>query len=241
MSGAMPAAEGRRRRLLRGVLPLALALLASWAGVFLLGRSTQASKLPTFQRLTFRRGTVWSARFAPDGQTVIYGANWDGKPREIFLTRPGSPESRSFGLVSADIYGISSTGEMAINMRGGTLARMPMGGGAPRDVLEDVAGADWSPDGRELAIVRKGSRLEYPIGKLLHESIQIENPRVSPDGRSVAFAEHGDSVRVTDRQGKIRTLTKGPGTVQGLAWSAGGTEVWFTERVMGTKDRSCGR
>ncbi len=229
VSGVMREAEPRQRRLLRRGLPLALALLASWAGVFLIGRSTRASKPPTFLRLTFRRGTVQSARFASDGQTVIYGANWDGRPREIFQTRPGSPESRSFGLTGADIYSISSAGEMAINIRGDTLARMPMGGGAPRDVLEGVTDADWSPDGRELAVVRDLKRLEYPIGKLLYESTGIGNPRVSPDGRSVAFAEREDSVRLTDRQGKIRTLTKGPGKVQGLAWSPGGTEVWFTE------------
>ncbi len=232
VSGAMPAAEGQRRRLLRGVLPLALALLASWAGVFLLGRSTQASKPPTFQRLTFRRGTVQNARFAPDGQTVIYSANWDGRPREVFLTRPGSPESRSFGLKSVDIYGISSSGEMAINIRGGTLARMPMDGGAPRDVLENVWGADWAPDGHQLAIVtgRGGERgrLEFPIGRLLYESTSIINPRVSPDGRFVAFVEHNNSLGVADPQGKIRTLLKSAEGIDRLAWSPGASEVWFT-------------
>ena len=230
VSGAetMLAAEPRRRSLLRLVLPLCVALVASWAGVFLLGRLGVSRKLPTFTRVTFRRGSVLNARFAPDGQSVIYGASWNGLPNEIFLTRPGSPESRSFGLTGADLYAISSAGEMAISNRG-TLARMPMGGGAPRDVLEGVTEADWSPDGNQLAIVKNDRRLEYPIGKLLYGAQRrIFSPRVSRDGRSVAFVEGGESVRLAELQGKIRTLSKGWKSISGLAWSAGGDEIWFT-------------
>ena len=107
---------------------------------------------PSFQRLTFRRGTVWTARFAPDGQTVVYGAAWESNPIEVFLTRPESPESRSLGLKDASLFGISSTGELAVMLeakttaggyeRFGTLARVPLGGGSPR------------PDPRERALRR---------------------------------------------------------------------------------------
>ena len=37
----------------------------------------------------------------------------------------------------------------------GTLARMPLAGGAPREILDQVNWADWSPDGSNLAIVRR--------------------------------------------------------------------------------------
>ena len=91
---------------------------------------------------------------------------------------------------------------------------MPLAGGAPREVLEDVEDADWAPDGKALAVVRlvgNACRLEYPIGKVLFEaSGWISNVRVSPDGRWIAFVDHpqkGDnngSVKVVDVSGKLR-------------------------------------
>src|SRR6185503_12479553 len=132
---------------------------------------------PTFRRLTYRLGVITGARFAPDSQTVLYSAAWDGKPVEVFSTRAGGPESRPLGLPSAGVLAISSIGELAISLGcelnwaecRGTLARMPLAGGAPREVLQDVYYADWSPDGKSLAVVRSVDgrfRLEYPIGRV---------------------------------------------------------------------------
>src|SRR5262249_40921008 len=142
--------------------------------------------------LTFRRGTIFNARFAPDGQSVIYGAAWEGKPFELFMTRPENPESRSLGITEAEPLAISSTGEIAVLLRRrpingwqtfGTLARMPLAGGAPRELAEKVADADWSPDGQHLLIVRyEGTRcvLDYPQGNRLVETTGwISNPRIS--------------------------------------------------------------
>src|SRR4029453_14363038 len=127
----------------------------------------------------------------------------DGRPREIFSTRADSSESRSFGLAGAGLLAISSTGELAISLNrhfmfgfetAGTLARVPLAGGAPREVLENVEDADWSPDGKSLAVSRitgNRSRIEYPIGKVLYEAPGwVNNVRVSPDGRFVAFLDH---------------------------------------------------
>src|SRR6185369_6789258 len=64
------------RPVLVGVLVLALGSALGW-----FARSFRGSNpSPSFQRLTFRRGTVWRARFAPDGHTVVYGAAWEDKP-----------------------------------------------------------------------------------------------------------------------------------------------------------------
>ena len=113
------------------------------------------------------------ARFAPDGQTIVYSAWWEGKPQELFSSRVGSPESRSFGL-AADILSISSRAEMAIQLlRENTLAQVPLAGGAPRELLEGVAEADWAPDGTALAVIHRvgeKNRLEYPIGRVLVEA-----------------------------------------------------------------------
>src|SRR6202035_368787 len=151
------------------------------AGYFSGGHSPAAS--PKFRQLTFQRGSVQSAAFAPDGQTAIYSAMWNGKPTpELFSTRIGDLLSRPLQLDDSQVADISSSGEMAIlehwrSLAGWTgramLARMAISGGAPREVLDDVQSASWSPDGSSLALARHtstGYRLEYPIGNVLYQT-----------------------------------------------------------------------
>ncbi|HVQ29197.1 MAG TPA: hypothetical protein VMV21_06450, partial [Vicinamibacteria bacterium] len=117
----------------------------------------------------------------------------------------------------------------------GILARVSLAGGSPREVAEDIGGADWSPDGKELALVRSGDsgRLEFPLGAPILESAFMSHPRVSPRGDAVAVFE-GQSfftcaVVLVDRRGVKRTLTGYDNRgCSGLAWSRDGGEVWFT-------------
>jgi Tol biopolymer transport system component len=202
---------------------------------------------PTFQRLTFQRGTVYSARFGPDGQTVYYSASWEGAPPRVFTLRPGTPESSTLSIPSASLLGISSGGELAILLEpriawngfvlGGTLARAPLSGGTPKEILQDVSQADWAPGGSELAVVHHVAgkdRLEFPIGKVLYETAGwIQNPRFSSDGRRIAFIDHpgnGDDggVALVEVTGKKSDLAGGFSTVQGLVWSPDKSEIWFT-------------
>jgi Tol biopolymer transport system component/predicted Ser/Thr protein kinase len=252
-SGAIVAATTSRPRRRGWLLPaaaglvlgaaLALAVRAGWPG-------KPDSKL-RLQTLTFRRGTISSARFAPDGQTIVYAAAWDGQPMEIFTARTDGHESRSLGIGSAEVLSVSSAGELAVALNRhflagfqstGTLARAPLGGGAPREVLENVQDADWSPDGKDLAVARyTGSRclLEYPIGHVLYQPVAwVSDVRISPDGRMVAFIDHpqlGDNVgtvRVVDDKGKI--VLSGPAATAGLAWSRRGDEVWSSAPLTAT-------
>ncbi len=242
--------DARTRSLWKPVLAAAL-LLALVAAAFMAGKKTSGGTVLTSSgstRLTFRRGFVWTARFAPDGKTIVYGATWDGKPMEIFTTRPESPESRSQGFTGADVLAISPSGELAILVNHrfgqtfasrGTLARVPLTGGAPREVLDDVAEADWSPDGSNLAVVRYtpqgGQQLEYPVGKVLYRTAEgfIGNIRISPKGDRIAFLDHpfaGDdqgSVVVVDLDGKVTRLGDS-WSERGLAWSPDGKEIWYT-------------
>ncbi len=245
-----------RRRLPRGALPalvgLAALLLGLLAGWFL----AKPSPVPpvSYKRLTFRRGLVVSARFAPDGQTIVYAARWDGAPRpQLFSTRTESPESLALALPEGRVVSISRSGEMLI-LRSrrwlsgfatvGTLAQAAISGSAARDLLEDVGDADWAPDGASLAVVRapgRRYRLEVPVGKVLYETAGwISHPRVSPKGDAVAFLDHpifGDdrgSVALLDTAGHRKALAGDWFSVQGVAWSASGEEIWFTAAPGGT-------
>ncbi len=247
--------ESARKSRLLPVLIACGFLLALAAGLVAGKRlwGSSAATAPLYHEITFRRGEIRSARFAPDGQTILYSAAWQGNPVETFAARQGTVESRSLGLGRAELLAVSSTGEMALSLGShpvgtwinvGTLARAPLAGGAPRPVLENVEWADWGPDGNTLAVVRNVSgrdRLEFPIGKVLYETSGgwISYPRVSPKGDFVAFMDHpnqgddGGSVAVVDLSGKKKNLTRNWYGTQGLAWSPDGREVWFTASELG--------
>ncbi len=234
---------------------LALSVLVALAAGIYVGKkmfSFVPPPPPTYRQLTFRRGSIRSARFAPDGQTILYSAAWQGSPVDVFTARPEAPEARSMGLSRTQLASVSSASEMAVLLNSkaigtwvnmGTLARAPLVGGAPREVLEHVQWADWSADGTNLVVVRDfggRNRLEYPIGKPLYETGGwIGHPRFSPKGNLIAFIDHpvqGDdsgSLAVTDLAGNKKTLSGEWFTIQGLAWSPDGSEIWFTASKSG--------
>jgi len=207
---------------------------------------------PTFRQLTFRRGAITGARFSPDGGTLIYSAAFDGKPIELFTSHL-EPESSSLKL-HANIESISSSGDMAILLNcetdafgchNGRLARVPLVGGTPREIMEHVEKADWGPDGQELAIVRANNegqyQIEYPINTVLYKATgAIGALRVSPDGNMVAFVDRpvlGDtrgSIMTVNRKGQTAILSDGWATIGGLAWSPNGDEIWFAAGKTGT-------
>ena len=228
-------------------LAAAVALVAIAAGVWLFGRRAHPLDPPRFERVTFRRGFVRGARFGPDGRAVLYAAAWDGGPLKVYLKQPESVDALALDLPSANVLAVSPSGELAIDLDcrasfagtcRGTLARVPLTGGSPREVAADVQQADFARDG-SLAIVRdlvpeRKSRLEFPVGKVLDEtSGHVSCPRVAPDGRSVAFFDHpirGDDqgfVAVVELSGKKKILTKHFDSLRGLAWSSSGDEIWF--------------
>jgi hypothetical protein len=199
-----------------------------------------------FHRLTFRRGFLMNARFAPDG-SIIYGAAWDDQPIEIYSTVSGTRHSRSMNLLGADILSVSASGEMAVSLgrryligwvSSGTLARIPLFGGAPREICEDVQDGEWGPDGKNFMIVRRvgeSFRIEYPIGTTVYKTVNwISHARFSPKGDLIAFFDHplfGDdrgSLVVIDRDGNERLRSEVFPSTGGLAWSPKGDEVWIS-------------
>jgi hypothetical protein len=251
---ALPAAPVRRRRgLWRAGAVTGLLLAAAFLAGLLAQRHWGRSDPLRFQRLTFRRGGVGNARFAPDGRTIVYSAFWDGRWTETFTARTDSPESRSLGLPSSLFHSISKQGEMLIGLTqvrhstlvGYTLARMPLAGGAPRPFLESHVPQwlEWAPDGETFATLLfgdHGAQIEYPRGKGIWSSESyVWDLRMAPTGDALAFCEdHGDSklaVVMLNRAGKVLARSEGwsaPPSLEAIrrgcvAWGPDGKELWF--------------
>ncbi len=243
--------QGRRstalppKRLTALLFAAGLLALGFAAGRWAFGRG--GAPVAAFVQKTFHDEAIFNARYAADGQTIVYSAIAENRSPELFVIRPDYPEQASLGLSGTHLLSVSSKGELAVLLRAefvrhrlfqGTLARVPLGGGAPREILDSIREADWSPDGTELAIIHdvKGrDRLEFPIGKVVYEaSGYLSDPRVSPDGRLVAFAEHPwrwddrGTVKIVDRSGKLISRRADFAAIEGLAWQPDSKEVLFS-------------
>jgi hypothetical protein len=240
-SAAQP--KGRRPWLPRAAVLATVVVLvaAAWS----MGRWSAAKPQPQFTRLTYQQGYLSNARFAKDGGTVVYSAQWNSDPLQIYSVRMEFPQSTKLDLPSAALLALSSSGEMELtldtayhaNLLSGTMAQAQMAGGTPRPLEKEVISADYAPDGKTLAVVRHANRkvqLEYRAGKVLYTtSGYLDYVRVSPSGKQVAFLEHpvyDDDrgwVAVVDETGNHKLLTREYGGIQGLAWRTG-SEIWFT-------------
>ena len=206
-----------------------------------------------FRQMSFRPQAIFQAAFAPAGETIVYSAALEGNVPELFAIRPEYPEPRPLGLPRTHLLSISSKGELAVltdarfsgfRQFTGTLARVPLGGTAPREILEKVREADWSPEGSELAIIRFAEgkyRLEFPIGKVLYETADcLTDLRVSPHGDRIALFDHPKpgsdrgSVILVDQAGKRSVLSGDYESVEGLAWTQTGDEVLYTAATAGS-------
>jgi hypothetical protein len=232
------------RRLAR-VQAIAAAVLALALIVVAWLEWTPQPQQPEWRQLTFGLGYLSTARFAPDGQTIVYSAAWYTPEAKIYTARTDGTEIRPLNLPPARLLAISRSGELAVALHAhsgmwgnpGRLARVSVSGGSPRELLDNVLEADWFPDG-SLAVARVVNarcRVEYPIGKALFETIgNISHMRVSPQGDAIAFVNHpllGDdrgTVMMADLSGRIQSLTQEWEGEQGLAWSSDGREVLFT-------------
>ena len=228
-----------------GAVAVALLLAGFWAGRrgSSGARARDAAAQIARKRLTYRRGNILFARFTADAQSVVYGAAWGDHPTEIFMSHVGSPETRALGLPGTSLLSVSPSGELAILLKkkdlygtggSGTLARVPLAGGAPRPIAEDVANADWTPDGNSLAILRNlGSKftLEFPPGKTIYSAgAALSSVRVSPDGKRVALVESdgaNNCIDVIDSAGNRTALAKDFIEIGSLAWAPSGREIWF--------------
>ena len=250
---AKVASSSARSKLPTFAAVVLVALLAVAIGSYIVGQRSALRPVPTFRELSFRRGALLAAKFAPDPRSAIYSAGWEGNPEAVFISSPNSTESRNLGLPETEILAVSPTGQMAVLrhfsvspdhfLHRGTLAQVSVGADAPRDLLDNVEGADWAPGQDALAVVHVANgqaRIEYPVGKVLYETPGwISSLRFSPKGDSLAFIDHnllgddGGTISLVDLKGKKTDLTERWASAMGAAWSPSGGEIWFTATATG--------
>jgi hypothetical protein len=270
-SAAAPRANAGRsqNRFAAGVIALFIvAAGAAWAAGYVhVGSAANVGagiSDVTYQPVTFDEGFVFAARFARDGRTIVYSADWENqKTRDIFVTSLDNSGARALGYKGSDLLAVSPDGALAILMDGvvpggnpygrrGTIARASLTGGAPRPELDRVTFADFAPD-QSLAVIRDVRQkrafetVEWPQGTPLKEPetsadfvYAFPTPRVSPSGANIAFfvcRAIGCAVRIAGKTGETIAESKSYFDWWGLAWAPGGREVWFA--VAETNGRQC--
>jgi hypothetical protein len=211
---------------------------------FGLARATAHRTVPSYRPLTFQRGTLTGARFAPDGKTIYYSAAYGAGPSRVYQTHLDRPESKLLDIPAGFLLGVSSKHELAVLLTGerstystpGTLVRVPAIGGTPRPLDEGVTYADWGPDGEQMAVNRATRGCEYPVGHLI--SAQCGFVRVSPKGDLVAITRGADLIEIFDSAGRL-VVRHNLEAMFGAAWSPDGSELWVTgSETGGAHDRA---
>jgi serine/threonine protein kinase/WD40 repeat protein len=241
---AFPPAPVKRSNRLPWVLAALLTLVTAALAVLLL---RPVLPPPSYQRLTSEAGTIYSARFAPDGKSIVYTAAWNNKPSKLFMMLGDSLLPQPLELSNATLLAISGRSQLAVALGGthngqletvnGTLADAPLAGGSPHEILSDVRWADW--DGKErMAVVHDAngqSSLEYPIGNILYQSGGwISDIRFSPQFDKIAFMDHSTpwdnkgNLSIVDLDKRVRVLSQEWESERGLAWRPDGKEIWFS-------------
>ena len=247
-AAALPARARSRGLVARWIgIAAAAAVLGAIAGVLGSRWFEPPPDSIEFITKTFDDSIVRNARFLPDGRSIVYSASINGEPDSLYELRDTSVTPRPFGPPATILMAVSKTGELAVLtdvrpsadawVTPGTLARMTMDA-APRPIAAGVSYADWSPDGKELALVRRVdglTQLEYPMGRVLYKSAgYISDIRVAPDGRHVLFMDHQAEtdnrgwVRIVDQTGTVTTLAGEFPAEAGVSWSVDGRSVFFS-------------
>ena len=251
-----PSASARRRRASSRVAAwLAVIVAAATMGAFVHQRlATPVSADPiTMDSLTYS-GHDASPAASPDGKTVAFMSDRDGVPR-IWLKQVSGGGELALTQGPDNLPRFSRDGSSIIFIRtlpsGPALFRVPLLGGDPVKLIDDVTGADWSPAGRQLAFTRwvSGDRSGSVIGVAEADGHgerevafvtgrSLTSPRWSPDGRMIAsvnalaIVANGFGVEIADvALGRSRRLER-PGSSMrqsSVIWSADSRSVIYSE------------
>lgn len=243
-TGILPATPpaARRWRWRWWITPVAaaIAIAATWG----LMRRPAAVPPPVYTQLTYRRGLINNARFEPHDAGIVYSAEWDGAPPQLFEIRTGQQQPRALGISGA-LAAVSASDQLAViqqchpNEFTGCRGTLAIASGlAARPVATNASAAAWSPGGQLAAVRAAGThdQIEYPLGHVLWRAplgAWISSPRFSPDGHWIAFILHPESISdaggvdlIAAAGGQPKVLAHGFNSIHGLAWSAGGRSIF---------------
>jgi Tol biopolymer transport system component len=242
------------RRPQRWVIPFlaGIATALVLAGVLLVLRKPAPTEPPTIHYLTYS-GHDRAPAVSPDGRTVAFASDRDGQPRIWLKQLAGGGEAALTSGPDA-LPRFSSDGSMLLFTRreGGhsSLYRTGIVGGEARKLVDDAAEGDWSPDGKQIVVLRwrvRGGLIDSSLGVVAADggepaeiltipSHQLVHPRWSPDGRSITTTEigagggHKGLFEIDVAAKKFRQL---PGSIVGListpAWSGKGDSVIYSQ------------
>jgi len=272
-TGAAQARPGDAvRRRSRAALAAPLALLAGLAGGWLLHARLRpaASTIPAQVRpLTFS-GSDSEPAASPDGRLIAFRSNRDRASR-IWIRQMAGGTEAPLTEGPDRLPRFTPDGASVVFIRQGpatqALWRIPLVGGDPRKLLDDVVEADLSPDGRTVAFVRyryDGARRVCQVGTfdlssgnerllLVLQDLTVDGVRWSPDGRTLAASQPvsvanyaGWHVLLIDAaSGSRRTVTPAghSGPISVVAWAGEGRAVVLalSGSVMGDLSGSTGR
>ena len=216
---------------------------------FLAGRRRAGPRRRSFEPLTFRRGTMTLARFAPDGRTIVYAASWEGGPTRDLLHAARQPRI-AFARVEANSWRCRATARWPScwndrqRTRAGTRADWRR---RPREVLENVRSADWCS--RRRVARRRATTADATASSFPSARSSTGDTAGSARQRLARRATASPSSSTRWRRQPRRRRRRRPrreedDAVAGLggpgrgAWSPDGNEVWFSASGGGGRTRA---
>jgi eukaryotic-like serine/threonine-protein kinase len=230
---------------------LALAVVAAGAW-WSRGRQQTGPTDVKFLRLTDYVGLEESPSFSPDGKSVAFVSDSTGSRQIWIRLLAGGPPLEITNGLGAHLEPRWSQDSSAIiyftpppeGDAQGTLWEVSALGGARRQLVSSMSGADLSHDGKRLTFFRLNSRqIELVVTdrdgsnpRVVTQAVtsfSYRQPRWSPDDTSIAYLHSqenwADEVYIVSSAGGApRRLTNESTRMSGLAWSPDGSHLVYS-------------
>ena len=231
------------------LLGVALASAGAW---WLRGRTEPTPRGVQFLRLTDFDGLEESPSFSPDGKSVVFVSDSTGSRQVWVRLLAGGPPLQITNGAGAHLdprwsQDSSSIIYFAPPPEGdaqGTLWEVSALGGAPRQLVSSMSGADVSHDGKRLTFFRlNGKQMELIVADRDGSNPRVvtqatttfsyRQPRWSPDDANIAFLHNlenwADDVYMVPSAGGVpRRITNESTLMSGIAWSPDGASLVYS-------------